>query len=80
VPESVRITVLADRGFGDQKLYAFLRELNLHYIIRFRSNITVTDKSGGSQPAESWFPRITALADWSVRASPQTSIASEPSS
>jgi hypothetical protein len=57
VPESVRITVLADRGFGDQKLYAFLRELNLHYIIRFRSNITVTDKSGVSQPAESWVPK-----------------------
>jgi hypothetical protein len=57
VPESVRITLVADRGFGDQKLYAFLRELNLHYSIRFRSNVTVTDKSGVSQPAESWVPK-----------------------
>ena len=27
VPEAVRVTILADRGFGDQKLYTFLREL-----------------------------------------------------
>ncbi len=56
VPESVRITVVADRGFGDQKLYAFLRELDMHYIIRFRSNIRVTDPSGFSQPAQAWVP------------------------
>ena len=31
VPEAVRLTVLADRGFGDQKLYALLEELKFDY-------------------------------------------------
>lgn len=57
VPESVRITIVADRGFGDQKLYAFLRELNMDYIIRFRSNIMVTDKNGLAQRAQAWVPK-----------------------
>jgi hypothetical protein len=57
VAESVRITIVADRGFGDQKLYAFLRELNMDYIIRFRSNIRVTDKSGLCQPAQAFVPK-----------------------
>jgi hypothetical protein len=57
VPDSVRITIVADRGFGDQKLYAFLRELNMDYIIRFRSNILVTDKSGLSQRAQAFVPK-----------------------
>lgn len=56
-PESVRITIVADRGFGDQKLYAFLRELNMDYIIRFRSNIRVTDNSGLGQPAQAFVPK-----------------------
>jgi hypothetical protein len=30
VPQAVRVTILADRGFGDQKRYAFLRELGHH--------------------------------------------------
>jgi hypothetical protein len=38
----VRVTVLADRGFGDQKLYALLCELDFHFVIRFGGNIRVT--------------------------------------
>jgi len=34
---------VADRGFGDQKLYRVLtEELKFDYVIRFRGNITVT--------------------------------------
>ena len=52
VPEKTRVTVVADRGFADQKLYAFLtEELNFDYIIRFRGVVHVTDASGHKQAA-----------------------------
>ncbi len=35
-PEGVAVTILADRGFGDVKLFAFLDELGFDYVIRFR--------------------------------------------
>lgn len=54
IPESVRVTILCDRGFADQKLYEYLKtELGFHYIVRFRSGITVTDASGRSTPRSS---------------------------
>ena len=54
VPPGCRVTVLADRGFGDQKLFAFLGELGLGYVIRFRGNIRVTDADGQSKQAAEW--------------------------
>jgi hypothetical protein len=52
VPESVRLTIVADRAFGDQKLYAFLvDELRFHDIIRFRGVVAVTDGDGNTVPA-----------------------------
>lgn len=54
VPDGVQVTVMADRGFGDQKLYAFLRELGFHYVIRFRGVIKVTAASGETRPASEW--------------------------
>lgn len=56
VPQTVRITIVADRGFGDQKLYAYLRELNMDYIIRFRQDILVTDSKGVRQKAREFVP------------------------
>ena len=56
VPTSVRITILADRGFGDQKLYEYCKELGLDYVIRFRDCILVTDPRGDSKPAADWVP------------------------
>jgi len=57
IPESVRVTILCDRGFADQKLYEYLKsELGFDYIVRFRSGITVTDASGQSRPAKQWVP------------------------
>ncbi len=47
------MTVLADRGFGDQKLFAFLGELGFGYVIRFRG-IRVTDADGTCKPAADW--------------------------
>ena len=54
VPVGCRVTVLADRGFGDQKLFAFLGELGFGYVIRFRGNIRVADADGESRPAAEW--------------------------
>lgn len=57
IPESVRITIVADRGFGDQRLYAYLRDLNMDYIIRFRQDIYVTDTNGVRQKARHFVPK-----------------------
>lgn len=54
VPLSVHVTIVADRGFGDQKLYAFLEELDFDYIIRFKGNILVTNSKGESRMAGDW--------------------------
>src|ERR1700712_2127626 len=54
VPSGCRVTILADRGFGDQKLFAFLAELGFGYVIRFRGNIHVTDADGQTRPAAEW--------------------------
>lgn len=56
LPPGVRVTLLADRGFGDQKLYSWLAELGFLYVIRFREIILVTDDKGESRPAAEWVP------------------------
>jgi hypothetical protein len=54
VPPGCRVTILADRGFADQKLFAFLDTLGFGYVIRFRGNIHVTDADGQSKLAAEW--------------------------
>ena len=57
LPEDVSVTLLADRGFGDQKRYDHLELLGFNYVIRFRENIEVAIGSGDdeeSQPAIDW--------------------------
>lgn len=56
LPRTMKVTVLADRGFGDRKLYEFLDELGFDYVIRFRGSILVTDKKGESRRASEWVP------------------------
>lgn len=55
LPADVQITVLADRGFGDQKLYAHLAFLGWDYVIRFRQGILVT-VGDETKPASEWVP------------------------
>jgi hypothetical protein len=50
---AVRVTVLADRGFGDQSLYALLRGYDWNYVIRFREAILV-EFDGKRVPAREW--------------------------
>ena len=55
VPEGVKVTVVADRGFSDHKLYRFLKqELGFEFIIRFRSVVHVTSKDGQTRKAKDW--------------------------
>jgi hypothetical protein len=46
IPAEVRVVLLADRGFGDQKLYALLEALGWDYVLRFRDGILVEDEKG----------------------------------
>jgi len=48
------VTILADRGFGDHKLFKFLDDLGFGYVIRFRGNIHVTDATGETRAAAQW--------------------------
>lgn len=57
IPVEVAVTVLADRGFGDQKLYALLTSLGWDFVIRFRQCILVTEAGGVQKPAEEWVPK-----------------------
>ena len=54
IPEGVRVTLLADRGFGDQAFYTFLADLHWDYVIRFRECIQVEDETGEVRPAGEW--------------------------
>ena len=54
LPEGVAVTILADRGFGDAKLFAFLDELGFDYVIRFRGNIHVAAADGEIRLAADW--------------------------
>ena len=56
LPPGVTVTVLADRGFGDQKLYELLTDLRFDFIIRFRGNVIVHPATGDAQPATAWVP------------------------
>ena len=51
---SIGVTLLADRGFGDQKLYEVLKLLGWDYVIRFRECILVEDEHGEQKPASAW--------------------------
>jgi hypothetical protein len=53
IPEDIRVTVLADRGFGDQVLYELLDTLGWSYVIRFRGGILV-EHEGEQKPASEW--------------------------
>src|SRR6266852_4510046 len=55
LPADIKVCIVADRGFGDQKLYRVLtEELKFDYVIRFRGNITVTAAHGEARTATGW--------------------------
>lgn len=56
LPPGMKVTVLADRGFGDQNLYALLTDLGFDFIIRFRGGVLVQTRDGEVRPASDWVP------------------------
>jgi hypothetical protein len=54
LPEGVRVTILADRGFADIRLMEFLGELGFEYVIRFRGDTFVTAADGETRKAAQW--------------------------
>jgi hypothetical protein len=55
LPADIKVCMVADRGFGDQKLYRLLtEELKFEYVIRFRGNISVTNAGGEQRTAAAW--------------------------
>lgn len=57
LPEGVRVTVLADRGFADTGLYALLSaELKFDFVIRFKAGTLVEASNGERRKARDWVP------------------------
>ena len=56
MPTNIDITVLADRGFGDQKLFAHLDTIGWGFAIRFKESTIVTHNDK-SLPSAQWVPR-----------------------
>ena len=55
VAAGVKVTVVADRGFGDCKLFKTLtQELGFEYVIRIRGDIYVTSAKGERRKAARW--------------------------
>jgi hypothetical protein len=54
LPDGIKVTLLADRGFGDVKLYEFLTKLGWDYVIRFRGCVHVATDSQPARPASDW--------------------------
>jgi Transposase DDE domain len=54
LPDGVRATLLADRGFADTKLFGFLADLGFDYVIRLKSNTKLSAADGTARPAREW--------------------------
>ena len=55
LPARVKVTVVADRGFADCKLFYVLKEeLGFEYVIRLRGDVYVTSAGGERRLAAAW--------------------------
>ena len=62
VPPGVKVTILADRGFGDQHLYAYLTDLSFDFIILFRGVVSVESRDSDVRPAHAVYHPTQAPA------------------
>jgi hypothetical protein len=53
-PRDLKVTLLADRGFADQKLYELLLRWRVSFVIRCRGSILVTSEEGETRRADGW--------------------------
>lgn len=55
LPIDVKVTLIADRGFADQKFFSFLEnELHFNYVIRIKANTSIFNKEGVPKAAKEW--------------------------
>ena len=55
MPAGVKVTVVADRGFGNGPMFRYLsEELGFEYVIRLRGDIYVTSAKGERRKASDW--------------------------
>ena len=55
MPAGVKVTVVADRGFGNGPMFQYLsEELGFEYVIRLRGDIYVTSAKGERRKASAW--------------------------
>ena len=54
VPPKVKVTILADRGFGDAELFAYLAELGFDFVVRFQERTQVKAATGEAKRASFW--------------------------
>jgi len=55
MPKDVIVTLVADRGFADQKFFKFIEEeLEFNYIIRFKKGTYISNHKGESKTASDW--------------------------
>lgn len=54
IPGSVKVTILADRGFSDTKLYRHLDEIGFKFIIRTKGNIYIENEDGEERQGKDW--------------------------
>ena len=55
LPDGMKVTIVADRGFADCKLfYALTTELGFEYVIRLRGDVCVTNARGERRVAAAW--------------------------
>jgi len=55
LPDDVKVTILADRGFCDTKLFEYLSDkLGFDFVIRIRKNIEVMNEKGEQRKAIDW--------------------------
>ena len=60
MPAGVKVTVVADRGFGNAPMFQYLsEELGFEYVIRLRGDIYVTSAKGERRKASDWV-RVSA--------------------
>jgi hypothetical protein len=52
--KDVVVTIVADRGFGDRKLFTFLDEIGFKYVIRFKGGTSVAAVDGETRQADEW--------------------------
>ena len=55
LPENVRVTLVADRGFASYRFFDFIeKELGFEYVIRIKSSTTVISNKGTVKKAKEW--------------------------